>query len=554
MRHLSIFTIIFATFATVVSAQDNPGLQLSPSSERFSQFYTPSDERLDATLRQSASYYSIKKQHASDTADCSTAKVSVFYSTGEIDGDFLVYQGNSSYDIGIEGHGAKDYGKFGILSGKAFYASGCHRGVSWNAMRFPELYLPYIITDSTGGNSKFETYCAQGGYANRFGNWHFGFDFSFYGEQAWRLTDPRVLNNTTFLKFKLSAGHIFENGNALWLSTYYMRNKQYEHDRYWRPGEQQRFFVLYGFGLYDNKESVVAFGVSRMYYINNTGVEICYLSPKWKRLTVNASINYDYKKMYTEESDITKLYNTRNHSLNPSLKVSYNAESWQLQLFSFSQILMQKGYENILERYMTDVANSTYDYRKIAEEQNYKFHNILSRNSLRFQLNITSHSTVGIEAGALLTDRLEQNTKYHYKVVNLNIMPTAKADITVQTQNGKHNFTFEIQYGHQKSVKHNYDVEIKNSSIPHVDFQTCFAPFAYYAAEFDMTASQLRYQYNFAKFSIGITASGFVINGERIEGSSYTKTIGYNSVCPMIDPIDDNHNEKWFNTSIFVTF
>ena len=511
------------------------------------------DNRMYNKLSQSACFYTINKEHKNDTTDCSNADISFDYCNGETDGDFLVYQGKSRYQSRINGGGVKDYGKFGILTGKCYYANGKDRGISWNAMRFPELYLPYIITDSTGGDSKYETYYAQGGYAKKIGSWHFGFDFSFLGEQAYRLTDPRVLNNTTFLTFKLSSGKVFNNGNALWLSAYYMRNKQYLHDRYWRPGEQQRFFVIYGFGLYDTKESVVAFGVSRMYYINNAGAELSFLSPDNKRVTIAATLNYDYKKMYTEESDIMQLYNTRNHSIRPSLAVSYHSGGFNIKLYSNSEILRRKGYENILEKYVTDEANSTYDFRKIADEQNYNYTNILSDNTLRLVICLGKNE-IGFESGAAVLCRKEKNTKYAYLVKNVNVAPEVKTDFSLKSNNQKHNLNIGFGYSRQISLKHNYEVEIKNNAIPHVDFQTCFAPYAYYSAEYDCHKAQLCYAYSFEKFSMGIKFDGYIINGKRLDDVAYTKTIGYNSVCPMISPYPDKHNEKYLNSSIFVKF
>lgn len=553
MKRLYIFLTSLLTVASAF-AQQNPGATLSPSGGRYADIYESAHHKIYAQMQETACFHTIQKQRRADTSSCSTAEVSVFGSAGELDGDFLVYQGNGSRDAGVYGYGVKDYDKYGILYSKAFYASGNHTGISWNAMRFPELYLPYIITDSTGGDSKYETYCAQGGYARRYENWHFGFDFSFYGEQAWRLTDPRSLNNVTFLTFQLSAGKFFDNGNSLWLNTYYTRNKQYLHDRYWRPGEQQRFFVIYGFGLYDNKESVVAFGVSRMYYINNTGVKLSYLSPENRALKSAVSLGYDFKKMYTEESDIVKLYNTRNHSITPEFSVSFIQGKWLLRLSSLSEILMRKGYENILERYMTDVANSTYDYRKIAEEQNYKFSEIKSQNSLRVEYSAANNHKIGVEAGANVYRRIEKNVKYHYDVENLNITPTIKTDYKVDSRSGKHSFSAGILYGRQCAIKHNYDVEIRNTAIPHVDFQTCFAPYAYFAAEFGIVAGEMSYQYNFTKFSVGLRLCGFISSGSRIDDAKYDKSIGYNSVCPMIAPAFGTHDEKWINASLFIKF
>lgn len=554
MKNYYIIFLLLTFCATNVCAQHNPGLEISPSGLRFNNIHESCNSKNNARFEQTACYFTIKKQQNADTSETSCADVSVFGSAGELDGDFLVYQGNKSTDLGVAGSGVKDYGKFGMLYGKAFYASGKHSGISWNAMRYPELYLPYIITDSTGGDSKFETYCAQGGYAKKIGKMHYGFNFDFYGEQAYRLSDPRVLNNVTFLTFKLSAGRVFNDGNALIVSGYYMRNKQYLHNRYWRPGEQQRFFVIYGFGLYDNKESSVSFGVSRMYYINNCGAEITLLPSEKKAFAIMASVNYDYKKMYTEESDIVQLYNSQTHNINPSVSIRYKTNKWNLALHSRSEILMRKGIENVLERYMTDQANSTYDYRKIAEEQNYKYKFHTSQNVVAAEYDINPYQKIGIECGATFTLRTEKNTKYGYFVKNQNIMPSAKFDYNFQSKNGKNSFEIGAVCARQIAMENSYDVEIKNNAIPHVDFQTCFAPYAYFAAEYDAYTAQFCYKYNFAKYSIGLKISGLIISGNRIDGTSYTKEIGYNSVCPMIDPTSAKHDEKWIDASIFITF
>lgn len=505
-------------------------------------------------LSPSAALYTHEKQLNADTTEQSSATISINYSASETDGDFLVFKGRGGYKSSIEGTAIKDYGKYGILTGRAYYAQGKDRDISWNAMRFPDLYTPYIITDSTGGDSSFETYCAEGGYAKKSTNWHFGFDFKFIGEQAWRLTDPRVLNNTTFLTFKLSVAKAFNNGSGVLVSLYYMRNKQYEHDRYWRPGEQQRFFVLYGFGLYDMKESVVAFGVSRMYYINNFGGELLYITPKREKLNATIGLTYDYKFMYTEESDILKLYNTHTNTFLPKVDIQYNfTKQLNIQLHSLGEISLRKGFENIYEKYVTDVATSTYDFRKIADEQNYIFDQTNYKNTLRIEYN-NGRIKTGIEPGESTFYRLEKNKKYSYKVKNINVLPSIKADISFDSKNNKENIYFGVEYIKQKSLKNTYNVDIKNKAIPHLDFQTCFAPYAFYSAEYDKIQCQINYEHRFENYSIGIKLSGFIINGNRLPDVEYTKEIGYNSVCPMVSIFADKHCEKYFSTSLFVTF
>ena len=255
--------------------------------------------------------------------------------------------------------------------------------------------------------------------------------------------------------------------------------------------------------------------------------------------------------MYTEESDIMQLYNTRTHTISPSISVAYHGRGYDIQLYSFTDILKRKGYENILEKYITDEANSTYDYRKIADEQNYKFSNLISKNSIRFALLIGDNQ-IGFESGTAVLCRKETNSKYAYKIKNLNVTPDFKTDFSVKAK--CHKFEIGLEYSHQICIQNNYDVEIKNNAIPHVDFQTCFAPYAYYSAEYDAYKALFEYEYSFEKFSLGTRINGFIINGNRLNDVEYTKTVGYDSVCPMISKQADKHNEKYINMSIYVTF
>lgn len=545
-------------FAHMVMSQNNvtthTNNDVSPSAHRFNEYFLPLNERINTELEQSSCFYSIQKLRNSDTL-ASEAIVSTFYSSGDCEGDFLPHEGTSNYDIGVKGFGRKDYGKHGILYGKAYYANGKHREISWNAMRYPELYMPYIITDSTGGDSRFETYYAEGGYSNVIGRLAWGTGFSFKGEQAYRLTDPRVLNNVTFLTFKSAIGYVFENGSSLSTNLYYVRNKQYEHDRYWRPGEQQRFFVLYGFGLYNNKQSTVAFGVSRMYYINNPGCNITYLSPKDRKLSLEANLTYDFKYMYTEESSIVNLYNSQTHNIEPSFSLTFAPkEKFRVKLCGFNTIQHRAGIENIMEKYVTDIATSSYDYRKIAEEHNYFSISITSHTALGIECDVNKQLTIGLQSGVSLYNRKEENRKYSYDVTNLNIIPHVGISCIATSKNKRHEITTHIQYNRQQVLKNYYNVDIQNTAIPHLDFQTCFAPYAYYASETDGLYAQLTYAYHFKKIATGFALRGFAIKGQRLDDVEYTKTIGYNSICSMISPLADKHNETWFNVSTFIIF
>ena len=433
------------------------------------------------------------------------------------------------------------------------YARGKHRNIGWSTTRFPNLYWPFILTDTTGGNSQFETYDIEGQYGVNLGSIWLGASAKFKGEQAHRMTDPRLLNNTTFLQFGLDLGYVTPKGQQLMLGGGYLRNKQYEHDRYWRPGEQQRFFVVHGFGLYDNKESGVFMGTSRMHYLNGFLTDFSYTSPVQKQVCVTANIGYQRNKLTVEENKYYDLYASTTSVFTPQLHFKWQCgKTISIHLLSEHELMKRLGYERVFERYMTNIAKSTYDYRQIAEYQNYKLTTQQGANALRAEFALGRHSTFGLQGGANYLHRNEQNTFYHFEVDNLNVMPYGRADYKLTKK--KFEFSTSVQSGIQSVRNHTYDVDITASSISHLDFQTCFAPYAYYAAEYTQTVAEISYTYFLKKCGIGAKVKYMNITGERLKDVGFDKPVGYYAACPMIQTMPDKHNEQWFNVSTFVIF
>ena len=487
------------------------------------------------------------------TADDNRALVSTSYGAGQLDGDFLPYQGRSSYDWRINGYGHKRFGNHGTLYGSVHYASGKHRGISWSAMRYPELFLPYAVTDSTGGDTEYESYSLKGGYSKRLGRWYIGVEGSFDGELAHRMTDPRLLNNITFLRLGAGVGRTLGDGHSLMMRGWYTRTKQYEHVRYWRPGEQQRFFVCYGFGLYDSKNSTVSFGRARMFYINGGSGQLTYVSPKAHKAGLMLNFGYDFSHLYTEESAILDLYASDHTTLTPALALRCDfSPAFGLRMLTSHNLHSRKGYERIFERYVTDSLTSSYDYRQISEQQDYDFTLSEGYNAIRAEWSPASRHRIGLQGGMAYTSRVEKQKKYGYKVENLNLTPHAHIDYAFRGKTDE--VEVALQAGRQLSSKAKYDVEMKNNAIEHLDFQQTFAPYAFYAAEYTTAMLSATYTRRLRLFDAGLRFQGMVADGDRLRDAKYDKTIGYNSVCPMIDTQPGSHDEKWFNLALFVTY
>ena len=572
MKYVLTALLIFECCGVMCSFSQNHGLthcpdySLSPSESRANSFNTDISANRELRLSKHPVFHAIDNDlRRRDSADTDTTAthaqplhsyqniVLTGYSAGKAEGDFLPYEGNGSYDWRLYGHGSHNYGKAGTLSGTVAYARGKHRNIGWSTTRFPDLYWPFILTDTTGGNSQFETYDIEGQYGVNLGSIWLGASAKFKGEQAHRMTDPRLLNNTTFLQFGLDLGYVTPKGQQLMLGGGYLRNKQYEHDRYWRPGEQQRFFVVHGFGLYDNKESGVFMGTSRMHYLNGFLTDFSYTSPVQKKVCVTANIGYQRNKLTVEENKYYDLYASTTSVFTPQLHFKWQCgKTISIHLLSEHELMKRLGYERVFERYMTNIAKSTYDYRQIAEYQNYKLTTQQGANALRAEFALGRHSTFGLQGGANYLHRNEQNTFYHFEVDNLNVMPYGRADYKLTKK--KFEFSTSVQSGIQSVRNHTYDVDITASSISHLDFQTCFAPYAYYAAEYTQTVAEISYTYFLKKCGIGAKVKYMNITGERLKDVGFDKPVGYYAACPMIQTMPDKHNEQWFNVSTFVIF
>lgn len=525
-------------------------LPLSPSEERYHTVNADLSLKSTAVLYANPVFTHWRSQNDT-TSHHRTAIVYAGVGGGDAKGDFIPYEGNGATDYRVGAYGEYTTLRSGTLSGNIQYAQGKHRNIGWSGTRLPELYAPYFSTDSCGGDFKFESYFAEGNYGFSLQRWTLGVKGSFYGEQAYRLTDPRALNNTTWLRFNAGAAHEM-GSHLLMLDVGYGRNKQHMQLRYWRPGQQDRFFVCYGFGLYDTRQSGVSFGKSRMYYIDDYNARLQYLSPQDKSLRLHASLSYAYDHMKTEESDIYNLYESRSHHFCPMLRLTYaHQPHWLFHLLTEADINRRRGYENIIEEYLIDKENNIYDFRTIDTRQNY------SRSTDRMMVALIAARQLGsvqlaLQGGFTASHYEEKYTAGDYRVSVKTLTPHAKA--SVEWAGRADGIALSLLYAHQGVGNHVYDVYMQNQQIAHLDFQQIFAPYAFRCANLHYALANFTWQHHFKKVSVGMSAKFYLAHGERLQDVSYTGNIGFLSTAPMISPEPDKHRERWCNITAFITF
>lgn len=471
------------------------------------------------------------------------------FSNAGTQGDFLPYDGRGAWDLRIGAAGTLPASDAGTLSGRIRYGRGQHCDVGWNATRQAEYYRPYFSTDSVGGTFTYDSYQAEGGYSFSAGAcWTLGAKVSFLGEQAWRLTDPRALNNTTWLSFEAGAVRN-SNGHLLLFGTGYARNKQHMQLRYWRPGQQDRFFVCYGFGLYDTRKSSVSSGKSRMYYMDRLGGQVQYLSPQKKSVKVHAALQYSYFRMRTEEGDIYNLYESGTHVVTPLFRLGFDLSGvWGLHLGFAGEVIVRQGMENIIEEYLIDPANNIYDFRTIDTQRNYGFSGYHLSGTLELVRRF------GASSAFLQTGVFSDGFREHYRVGGYRIhcgslTPHVKAGVR---GGGVDSLEFSVLYGRKRVVSHGYEVDFSHSRIPHLDFQQAFAPYAWHASNLHHVTASAVWTHRFGRYSAGLVLDVLLTCGARLPGVAFVDAIGFSSSAPMISPLPDVHHEQRLALTVFL--
>lgn len=486
-------------------------------------------------------------------SDSYTAIVYAGINGEEAEGDFMHYEGSGNTEYRVGGYGTYATKQSGTLSGHIQYARGKDRSIGWSAMRLPELYLPYISTDSCGGDFTYDRYYAEGAYElPRMGVYTIDVRASFFGEEAWRLHDPRALNNTTWLRFNAGVKAATKVGDV-YLNLGYGRNKQHEQLRYWRPGQQDRFFVCYGFGLYDTRQSGVSFGKARMYYINEFNARLAYTSPEEKPLHVTASLGYARQHLETEESDIRCLYEATTNVLTPSVEVEYKRKDcpWQLRLSADARLLTRLGYENIIEEYLIDKENNIYDFRTIDTRQNYSRNISQITSALRFTHRL-GMVKLSMQAGVIVNGYEERYNAGNHRIKVQTLTPSVEAGM--QWEGRKEEIDISLGYARQGVGTHHYEVNMQNSQIAHLDFQQAFSPYAYLCAKLDKIHAEITWRHQLRRTTVGVSVKLSQVSGRRLDDVKYTDAIGFPSTASMISPLPDTHEERWGSVTVFMQF
>ena len=245
-------------------------------------------------------------------------------------GDYLPYEGYAFRSLSLKANGYVQTANTSFF-GNAAFTSGKDKGQGWSTARYTDLYWPYIVADSTGGNPEYEKYNLAGTYAFRLGKWDLGVSGTYKGDFAFRQNDPRVENTTTWLTFKGGAAYTLY-GHLLSANAEYLLHRQHIDLKHFRSGQFTKNFTEYGFGMYDYLFSPIFNYIKQRQHIDGYGFNIAFLSRPEAALRMHAQAGYRCDVMTTEANiyDLYKLnlYRGLTHSTALRYTLLWNSHSW----------------------------------------------------------------------------------------------------------------------------------------------------------------------------------------------------------------------------------
>lgn len=476
-------------------------------------------------------------------------------SFGKHSGDYLPYEGKTFRDFSLRAIGYTRSEK-ATFFGKAGFVSGKQQKTDWNTLRFPALYWPYIVADSTGGNLGYEEYNLMCAYSFTTRALTLGFSGEYKGDFAYRQNDPRIENITSWLTLKAGAAYRYKN-HLFAVDLSYLLHRQHMDLHHFRTGQFAGFFIEYGFGMFDYVHSPIFRSMKQQQHITNYGINLSFNSDPAKDLRVQTGLTYNYDLMTTEENLYKlNLYRALTHQLHFTNGILWSNNVWGAGLFTDVSYQRKRGQENLFERYVSSVIDgvNVYDYKKIGEQDRYRLNLLNGKTHIKLSYFLNRNYTISLLGGVTYFMRDETYKERDYQIKNELLTPSVGFEFNYEKR------SFELQlkgnWAHRYSLNKNYRVQLNMER--HTEFQHAFTTYAYYANNADILTAEVTLAKQFGFGKAGILAQLFYVKGERLSDVVYDQAKYAEALPAMgrntISLTPDVHNASWGKVGLFLIF
>lgn len=444
--------------------------------------------------------------------------IAVDLNKGKFSGDYLPTEGNNFRRMGLHAFGFHQEAK-ATLMGQADFSFGQDKNIGWNTFRFPEIYWPYIVADSTGGNKKYERYHLLGAYGYRMGKLDVGVKGAFTGDFAYRETDPRIENISSFLN--LDAGVSYPLGNnRLAFNFGYQLHRQTMDLKHFRSGQFAGFLMEYGFGQYDYIFSPIYNSMKQVQHQHHYAFDLAFLSDARKAFRNNVNVGYTKEVMDCEE-DIYKLnlYNAKTGTWRVNYGAIYDNRSIGLQLVLDASGLVRNGQENLFEKYVSATVDGVdvYDYKQFGSLNRYQMTQNKVKGLLKFSGYVSRQFTLSLIGQVDYFKREETYSEDDYLISNTLLTPAGGIELNLH--NNKFEASLRGMFAKQTVADSKYRVDLTLER--ETEYQHAFATYAYYAAEGNMVSGELMLKRKLAKLDAGVKVQVSLMNADRLDDATY---------------------------------
>lgn len=247
----------------------------------------------------------------------------------------------SFFDISAKGYKSDLFKS--VVSGFASYQAGVKRNTAWSDVADTELFYPYLVADSIGGDYHSENYKVGASYAHKIGKMQVGGGINYRGAVHYRKIDPRPINNVSEIEFVVGALYPVKS-YYLGINVGYLDYKQTMSSSSLKEDRKDKYFSMRGFGLYDYRLTDVGSNYSRYFLMDEWSAGLQLAHKENKNWLVN--LNLTRQKVTTSEGSV-RIPSIVNR-FNPEMEVSYLKEFGKNRLLVSLNAGMtnSKGIEN----------------------------------------------------------------------------------------------------------------------------------------------------------------------------------------------------------------
>lgn len=428
-------------------------------------------------------------------------------------GDYQFDWGDRQRFSEVEAKGFFTQASKGTLFGTMAYGQENRENSTLNYAINPEIYYPYLVSDTLGnGDKRYEHYQIQGGYSFAKDDTYLGIGISYKGVASSRITEPRLSIYDSW--FKVDVGllqrtkqglislQVYPEFNRQMISSSNVLNKA--------PAVLQ--FI--GLGQWKNTPIKVGQSYERSMTVVGAGGSLGYkqIRQPVQRWSYQANIHYNYRHMNTfdnsqlgfESNTKLNLFTRNTHVLSPMFVLDYHGShatwAWMYQgNNSFS-----KGSEHIYESKKVSSSQNLYDYVKVATNAFYTQRDW--QNALTIEREQFFDQTHKFTTWIKLKHRLYQEKYIYHQQRVASESLAASIGIGYTKMFTKSSLNIKWSYTNQKTLSSTYQVY---KPLEKVAIRQSYIPFVLRTEPISAVEWRVSYQHAMTKQqTLGVALSG----------------------------------------------